>query len=154
MQEKQAPEDGFENAGEAPEKKLLRVKGPGEKVFSVRITQFLGVIIVVVLLMVFVVAYMMLVEVDSVSQTARDVREKRLPKLMENQRSFINTESLRRLAEIVYISTTPEVRRFARINAQSLAAEFSFENGHAVDSKLPEIVERIVEIANIRDASF
>ena len=154
MQEKQAPEDGFENAGEAPEKKLFRGKSPGEKVFSVRITQFLGVIIVVVLLMVFVVAYMMLVEVDSVSQTAREVREKRLPRLMENQRSFINTESLRRLAEIVYISTTPEVRRFARINAQSLAGEFSFENGQAVDSKLPEIAEKIVEIANIRDASF
>ncbi len=153
MQEKRTPGDSFESAGGALEKKPDRAKKPGKKVFSVRITQFLGVINIVVLLMVFVIAHLVLVEVDSVSQTARGVREKRLPELMENQRSSINTESLRRIAEIAYISTTPEVRRLARINAQSLAAEFPFENGKEDHSRLTEIAGKIIEIANIRDVS-
>ena len=153
MQDKNFPNGGFNQAAKLKSAEFSE-KTSGQKPFTIRITVFLGIIVLAVLLMMLVIARSVLTQVDGVSETARQVREQSLPELMENQRSFINIESLRRIAEITYVTTDPQVRRSARISAQALAAESVFDSREEFRQKTLEITAKIIEIARLRDAAF
>ena len=153
MQDKNPPSGSAEEAAKLKPFQAS-VKPRKQKPFTIRMTVFLGVITLSILLMMLVIARSVLTQVDGVSETAKQVREQSLPELMENQRSFINIESLRRIAEIAYVTTDPQVRRSARISAQALAAESVFDSREEFREKTLEITDKIIEIARLRDAAF
>lgn len=122
--------------------------------FRVKISVFLGAISIAILVVVLLIGTQLIENIDYVAQVARDVREQRLPEISENQRTSINIESLRRIAEVAYVSDNPQVRRAARINAQALAAESIFDSDKRFHSKVLAISSSITEIASLKDEIY
>ena len=86
-----------------------------------------------------------------VGQKARDVRQVKLPEVEETQRSMINIESLRRLAEVVYLSNDPQARRTARIRAQAMSTESVFTQNNDYAARTKTLIARINTLSSIRD---
>ncbi len=66
-------------------------------------------------------------DLQDINAAAVSTSKVHLPGILENQRTLINIESLRRYVETVYNAFDPRVRRDAVINALSLATESVFE---------------------------
>ena len=78
-------------------------------------------------LVVFVAVCMaLLFRMHEMGEKASTVREVKLPEVGDTQRALINLESLRRLAELVYITDDPQLLRRANVNAQALMTESVF----------------------------
>ena len=82
--------------------------------------------------------------IDTIAQLASDMEQHSLPELLQNQRTFIHIESLRRNAEEVYIAEDATLRRNARLDAQAMAAEAVFE----MDPNFSDAVQRISRMIN------
>ncbi len=87
----------------------------------------------------------------AVRSKVAEVRQVKLPEAAETQRSFINIESLRRLAEVVYISENPQARRNARIKAQALSNESIFTRNKDFYDQAQGLSARINALAACRD---
>ena len=91
--------------------------------------------------------------IGEIARLSSAVRQKNLPEILENQRSFINMESLRRIAEVAYIADDPQVRRSARIDAQALAAESVFNRDSDFHERAGKLAKLIAELVARRDAA-
>ena len=121
--------------------------------FTVTITTFIGLASLAVLLVLVLVFVLGLLRMDSIARIAREVHRQNLPDLMENQRNFINVESLRRIAEVVYVAEDSRARRAARINAQALAAESVFGHEKRFHQQALNIAALIADMAKAKDAA-
>lgn len=121
---------------------------------KISINSFLWLTSFLLVLVFMFVSYDSLNSIQEIAGKASDVRQVRLPDIIESQRSFINIESLRRLAEVVYVSDSPQIRRSARINAQALAAESVFGKNDAFHQEALELAKLIAELAGRRDAAY
>ena len=121
--------------------------------FRISITPFLWVSATLLVLVFIAIGLNTLNSIRDVGERASTVREKNLPEIIENQRSFINIESLRRLAEIAYVSENPRARRVARIEAQALAAESVFNRDPAFHEQALQLSKMITELVERRDAA-
>ena len=92
--------------------------------------------------------------ISEIARLSSDVRQKNLPAILESQRSFINMESLRRIAEVAYVSDDPQVRRSARIDAQALAAESVFTRDNDFHQRAQALSKLITELVTRRDAAY
>ena len=121
--------------------------------FRISIRVFIGLSSLTLLLVfVFIMIYS-LQNVRDISKSASAVRLDNLPAIIESQRSFINIESLRRLAEVAYVSEDPRKRREARINARALAIESVFGDRPDFNEQAVTIAKLISDLAAKRDAS-
>ena len=91
--------------------------------------------------------------VGSIAGHASNVRQKNLPELLDTQQAFINVESLRRLAEVAYVADDPQVRRWARIDAQALAAESVFTRDENFYQKAQNVSALINYLVKERDTA-
>ncbi len=66
------------------------------------IAAFLGLASFVLLFVFIYVSYTSLRDIDAIADISAQVQEQSLPEMLENQRTFINIESLRRVAEVAY----------------------------------------------------
>ena len=94
--------------------------------FKIRITAFLWLTTALLIGVLAAICLGSLSSMSVVAEKASEVRQVKLPEVAATQGSFINIESLRRLAEVVYISNDPKTRRAARIRALILASESVF----------------------------
>ena len=117
------------------------------------ITLFLGLASSVLVLVFLVVCVVSVRSMNDIAHISSDVRNDNLPEILETQRSFIAIESLRRMAEVVYVADDIQTRRIARINAQSLATEAAFVKDSQFHRQAKELVAMIVELAGRRDAA-
>jgi signal transduction histidine kinase len=98
-------------------------EGAGQKDFKIKISVFLGLIFLSLLV---INAFIGFKEVKNVSQVNRVVTElynTSVPELIDNQKLLLNIENLRRFAEIAYVSESADTRREARINARELLSD-------------------------------
>lgn len=86
-----------------------------------------------------------------VGKKALEVRQVELPEIEETQRSMINIESLRRLAEVVYISNDPKTRRTVRLKAQAMSTESVFTQNPIFYIQSKNLIAQINTLASIRD---
>ena len=119
----------------------------------ISIRTFIGLSSVTLLLVFIFILSDSLRNVQSISKSASDVRLNNLPDIIESQRSFINIEGLRRLAEVAYVSEDPRKRREARISARALAIESVFDSRPEFTDKALNMAKLIAELAAKRDAS-
>ena len=131
-----------ENAGAAPSP------------FSVPIAAFLGLASFVLLFVFIYVSQQSLHDIDAIANISAQVQEKSLPEMLENQRTFINIESLRRVAEVAYAAEDPFIRRSARINAQALLAESVFVRDIDFQGKGKRLYSLISELTEYKDAVY
>lgn len=122
--------------------------------FSVPIAAFLGLASFVLLFVFIYVSQQSLHDIDSIAHISARVQEKNLPEMMENQRTFINIESLRRVAEVAYTAEDPLARRSARINAQALIAESVFVRDVDFHGKGTRLYSLISELTEYKDAVY
>lgn len=120
--------------------------------FRMSITPFLWLASSMLLLVFILVVVNSLDSMDIIMEKSVGVREKKLPAIIENQRSFINIESLRRIAEITYITDDPQKRRHARIDAQALAAESVFSDDQKFHVEALRMAGLIAKLASYSDA--
>ena len=122
--------------------------------FSVSITVFLSLASLALLLVFIVISRESLRNIDAIASLSSEVRQKNLPEMLENQRTFINIESLRRIAEVAYITDDPQTRRSARINAQALIAESVFERDTEFHEKGTQLYALINDLTKHKDAIY
>ncbi len=121
--------------------------------FKVSILFFLVATTVPLLIAFLYVGTESFLQMDSITQLAVTVRKKDLPAMAENQRSFINIESLRRIAVLAYRSNDAQIRREARITAQSLAAESRYGENPKFHERARELSAAITQIARYKDTA-
>ena len=121
--------------------------------FRISITPFLWSSATLLVLVFIAVGLNALSSIKEVGERASEVREVNLPEIIESQRSFINVEGLRRLAEVVYVSDNPRSRRIARIEAQAQAAESVFGKDASFHEQALQLSKKITELAGRRDAA-
>ena len=68
--------------------------------FKISITVFLWLASSLLMLVFLVISIGALNSIGEIARLSSAVRQKNLPEILENQRSFINLESLRRIAEV------------------------------------------------------
>ena len=119
--------------------------------FRFSITLFLGIATLGLLAVFFGVSRESLRNMETITRISSGVRQKSLPEMLENQRTFINIESLRRIAQVAYVADDPQARRVARINAQALAAESVFERDTTFREKAQELSRVIASLARNKD---
>ncbi len=86
-----------------------------------------------------------------IARLASEAHQKSLPLIIENQRTFVNIESLRRNAEVVFAADDPDLRRAARVNARALAIESGLEHSSGFVSSAREISGMINALANAKE---
>jgi signal transduction histidine kinase/CheY-like chemotaxis protein len=123
------------------------------KRFRIGITSFLWLTSSFLLLIFIGIGADYLTTMSDIANQATDLRERALPEIMENQRAFTNIESLRRIAEVVYVTDDAKRRREARITAQAMAAESVFTRGEKFHERAMRLSELINTLAKFRDAS-
>ena len=89
--------------------------------------------------------------IDTIAQLSSDIEQRSLPELLQNQRTLVHIESLRRNAEVVYISEDVRLRRAARINAQAMAAESIFERDPNFYAAVQHASGMITALAKLKD---
>ena len=122
--------------------------------FTISITVFLGLASSLLMLVFLVISIGALNSIGQIARLSSAVRQKNLPEILENQRSFINMESLRRLAEVAYVADDPQARRSARIDAQALAAESVFNRDSGFHERARNLSALIAELVARRDAAY
>ncbi|WP_051258069.1 ATP-binding protein [Desulfovibrio cuneatus] len=122
--------------------------------FSVPIAAFLGLASFVLLFVFIYVSQQSLHDIDAIANISAQVQEKSLPEMLENQRTFINIESLRRVAEVAYAAEDPLTRRNARINAQALLAESVFVRDVDFLGKGARLYSLIAQLTEYKDAVY
>ncbi len=122
--------------------------------FKISITVFLGLASSLLMLVFLVISIGALNSIGEIARLSSAVRQKNLPEILENQRSFINLESLRRIAEVAYVADDPQVRRSARIDAQALAAESVFNRDSGFHERARNLSTLITELVARRDAAY
>ncbi len=125
---------------------------PARPPFRIKISVFILLISLAILGAFMLIGREVTNSMNFVVQVARDVRDEKLPLLAEDQRTFVNIESLRRIAEVTYVSMDPQKRRSARISAQALAAESIFDRDKEFHAKALHIADNIANIAKHKDA--
>lgn len=118
---------------------------------KIKISFFLGLSSLLILAIILIVEQQTLNSAKLVMDIARETREKSLPEMSEDRRSLINIESLRRVAEVVYTTNDPQIRRTARINGQALAAESVLSKSEDFHIKTMRIVNAIGIIAKYKE---
>ena len=118
------------------------------------IAAFLGLASFVLLFVFIYVSYTSLRDIDAIADISAQVQEQSLPEMLENQRTFINIESLRRVAEVAYAAEDPQTRRSARINAQALLAESVFVRDEDFQGKGTRLYSLISQLAEYKDAVY
>ena len=122
--------------------------------FKISITVFLWLASSLLMLVFLVISIGALNSIGEIARLSSAVRQKNLPEILENQRSFINLESLRRIAEVAYVADDPQVRRSARIDAQALAAESVFNRDSGFHERARNLSTLITELVARRDAAY
>jgi Signal transduction histidine kinase len=121
--------------------------------FRISIRTFIWLSSLTLLLVFVFILFDSLQNVRDISKKASAVRLNNLPSIIESQRSFVNIEGLRRLAEVAYVSEDPRKRREARISARALAIESVFDAGSEFNDKVVNMAKLISELAGKRDDS-
>ena len=121
--------------------------------FQLKISVFLLIISLAILITFMLIGREVTSSMSFVAKLAQEVRDEKLPTLAEDQRTFVNIESLRRIAEVAYVSMDQQKRRAARIDAQALAAESIFDRDKEFHTKALHIAEEIATIAKYKDAA-
>ena len=124
-----------------------------KKPFRISIRIFIGLSSLTLLLVFVFILSDSLRNVREISKNASAVRLNNLPDIIESQRSFVNIEGLRRLAEVAYVSEDPRKRREARIRSRALAIESVFGNRPELNDKVVKIAKLISDLTAKRDAS-
>jgi signal transduction histidine kinase len=86
-------------------------------------SQFTGLIFLVLLLIVIVTGVGEIRNVKSVEYLVREIVGSSLPQFVQNQKLLTNIENLRRFAELAHGSNDPMARRSARLGARELVDE-------------------------------
>ncbi|MDR2406401.1 MAG: hypothetical protein LBE27_08545 [Deltaproteobacteria bacterium] len=122
--------------------------------FSMRISIFLGVIFLCVLVITMVTALKELKNIKAVNVLVTEIYDASLPRLIDDQKLLVNIENLRRYAEIAYVSDNAEKRREARINARELISEttaITSDELYADSLLAARAIDGLVRIRNQRD---
>ena len=120
--------------------------------FRISITALTGVGSLALLLVFVFILVDSLQSVRDIRNTASSVRMTNLPAIIESQRSFINIEAMRRLAEVAYTSEDPRKRREVRISARALAVESVF-GSTAFHAEARKMASLIADLVSSRDAA-
>lgn len=121
--------------------------------FRVNITPFLWLTSLLLMATFILMSFDSLRSIKSLGERASEVLHDNLPKIIEKQQSSLNISSLRRLAEVVYVSGNAHTRRLARIEAIALANQSIFHESTTFHKKMKHIAERIEDLTGRRDAS-
>ena len=121
--------------------------------FKLSISLFLALVSGAFLMMFLWTSRDNLNNIDTIARLSSDIEQKSLPDLLQNQRTFIHIASLRRNAEVAYVTEDPALRRTARINAQAKAAESVFERDPDFYSAVQDAAAMITTLAKRRDAA-
>ncbi len=119
--------------------------------FRLSISLFLTLCSGAVLLLFLWISQEGLDNIDDISRLATSIEQESLPELLQNQRTFIHIESLRRNAEVVYAAEDPSLRRNARINAQAMAAESVFDRDPDFYAAVQRASSMITALARLKD---
>ncbi len=117
----------------------------------ISITLFLTLGTLFIVLMLLLGGRQSLENIDAITRLSASVRGQNLPQILENQKTFINIEALRRVAEVVYAADDPQTRRTARINAQMLTAESVFSKNSPFYDKAQQLSADITGLSRIKD---
>ncbi|MDR0239813.1 MAG: hypothetical protein LBI88_06235, partial [Deltaproteobacteria bacterium] len=123
----------------------------GRGFFRLPIGLFLACSSGLVLFVLLLLGRVGLESIDTIARLASDIEQHSLPELLQNQRTFIHIESLRRNAAEVYIAEDAVLRRNARLNAQSMAAEAVFEQDPDFSNSVQRISHMITNLAGLKD---
>jgi signal transduction histidine kinase len=85
--------------------------------------RFIGIIFIVLLLLVLVIALEEIRKFRSIDRTADEIIETNLPKVLADQKLLLDIERLRRLAELVYITSDQAAMRTAGSDVQRIVSE-------------------------------
>ncbi|MDR1920485.1 MAG: hypothetical protein LBS31_01895, partial [Candidatus Adiutrix sp.] len=121
------------------------------KVRRVKISVFFAALFLALFLAVGLIGFQESRSIKSVRELAEEIQSGRLPEFVENQKTLLNIENLRRLTEIAYSSPDRLARREARINARALAAESIFAFDKNFHDEALKISKDINSLARARD---
>lgn len=122
--------------------------------FRIPITAFLGLASSLLLLVFLAISIGAISSISEIAHLSSTVRQTNLPEILEAQRSFVNMESFRRLAEVAYTADDPQVRRIARIDAQALATESVFARDKGFRERAQDLARRVAEMVVYRDGAY
>ena len=129
----------------------VRTPPKGRSFFSLSIGLFLAFTSGLVLLTLLFLGRLGLENIDTIARLATDIEQHSLPEILQNQRTFILIESLRRNAQEVYIAEDASLRRNARLNAHAMAAEAVFDMDPNFSNAIQRIASMITALAGLKD---
>ncbi len=121
------------------------------KTFNIGISLFFSALTAGILAVLVLASGQGLQSLEAVMDLSGRLQRGVVPDMLESQRIFVNMESLRRTAEVVYVADDPQVRRAARINAQALAAESVFSRNSGFHARALHIAGLITTLAKYKD---
>ncbi len=113
---------------------------------------FLGLIFLLFFISLLAITSQEMGNILDVKNLAKQTQHERLPEFVDNQKTLANIESLRRIAEVAYVTNDVRTRRSARLNAVALTTESIFEKDASFRSSARKIAAGITELAKIKDA--
>ena len=119
--------------------------------WSATISVFFAAMFLALLLAVGLIGGKEITNIASVRALTEEIQGTRLPEFVDNQKTLLNIENLRRLTEIAYISDDRRTRRNARINARALVAESIFTSDEKLHSDALRVSSAIDSLVKVRD---
>lgn len=124
---------------------------PAQACFQMSIAAFKAATFLLMFFLVAVIGSKETVNIQAIDQLTREIRQTRLPVFVENQKTLVNIERLRGLAELAKVSNDPLVRRKARMDATALATESIFEHDSNFRDSAGNIARKIKGLASGKD---
>jgi len=119
--------------------------------WSATISVFFAAMFLALLLAVALIGVKEINNIESVRGLTEEIQGTRLPEFVDNQKTLLNIENLRRLTEIAYISDDRRTRRNARINARALVAESIFTSDEKLHDDALRVSSAIDSLVKVRD---
>ena len=92
-----------------------------------------------------------ILNIKSIEKMAQGIREQRLPLFIENNKTLVNIESLRGLANVAHVSDDQLVRKKARVNAFALSAESQFDSDGTFRDATRNVALKVKQMVERRD---
>jgi signal transduction histidine kinase/CheY-like chemotaxis protein len=123
----------------------------GPRLWKATISFFFAVLFLSLLAAVALIGRLEMADIRSVRALTEEIQSGLLPEFVDNQKTLLNVENLRRLAEIAYVSPERRTRRVARINARALLAESRFITEEYLHQEAVKVSASISQLAKLRD---
>ncbi|MGL4209124.1 MAG: response regulator [Candidatus Adiutrix sp.] len=121
------------------------------KNWSATISKFFSFVCLALLLAVGLVGVREIYSIKSIKLITEEIQSNRLPEFVENQKTLLNIENLRRLTEIAYVSDDRRTRRNARLGVRALASESIFTSDQGFQGDALKVSDSITSLVRIRD---